>query len=266
MWLTYCLIVLLRCYPIVKPPMASFHNGNQNNQPMTSRFYFQQLTAQIRHTLQTLARYGCKGFDCSPHTLETLALWGKPLPTGHESLTEIRRDLGDCQRCGLARNRSHIVFGAGAPRSRIVFVGEAPGYNEDKQGLPFVGAAGKLLTRIIQSINLEREQVYICNIIKCRPPENRNPLPEEIAACTPFVERQIRAIQPDYICALGKFAAQTLLNTSQPISRLRGRFHPYGTIRLLPTFHPAFLLHHPERKRDVWEDMKLLINAMASGH
>ena len=230
---------------------------------MTNRFHFQQLASQIRYTLQTMARRGCKGFDCSPYTLKILEQWGKP-PALHESLAEIRRDLGDCQRCGLARHRSKIVFGAGDPQSRIVFVGEAPGYNEDRQGLPFVGAAGKLLTRIIQSIGLEREQVYICNIIKCRPPENRNPLPEEIAVCAPFVERQIRTIQPDYICALGKFAAQTLLNTQQPISRLRGRFHSYGSTKLLPTFHPAFLLHHPERKRDVWEDMKLLISDMAA--
>jgi DNA polymerase len=231
---------------------------------MTNATHFQQLISQLRHTLQTMAHYGRSGFDCSPHTLEILLQWGKSSSPDRESLADIRRDLGDCQRCELARHRSQIVFGAGACRSRIVFVGEAPGYNEDKQGLPFVGAAGKLLTRIIQSINLEREQVYICNIIKCRPPENRNPLPEEIAACAPFVARQIQAINPDYVCALGKFAAQTLLNSQQPISRLRGRFHPYGTIKLLPTFHPAFLLHNPERKRDVWEDMKLLISDMAA--
>ena len=229
---------------------------------MTNRKDFQHLTTQLRHTLQMMARYGCKGFDCAPGSLETLSRWGSPTSADGESLEEIRQDLGECRRCPLSRYRNNIVFGAGAAKARVVFVGEAPGFNEDRQGLPFVGAAGKLLTRIIQSINLTREQVYICNIIKCRPPENRNPLPEEIAACFPFVERQLQSIQPDYICALGKFAAQTLLNTQQPISRLRGRFHAYGNIRLLPTFHPAYLLHHPERKREVWEDMKLLIKAM----
>ena len=246
--------------------MVSVRNDRPNGPPKESRFSLQQLTHQIRYTLQVMARYGCKGFDCGPQALDTLSQWGQRSSAGHDGLAQIRQDLGDCQRCGLSRHRSQIVFGTGAPRARIVFVGEAPGYNEDKQGLPFVGAAGKLLTRIIQSIRLERDQVYICNIIKCRPPENRNPLPEEIAACRPFVERQIRAVKPDYIVALGKFAAQTLLDTQQPITRLRGRFHPYGTIKLLPTFHPAFLLHHPERKRDVWEDMKLLIRDMAGEH
>jgi DNA polymerase len=171
----------------------------------------------------------------------------------------VRVDLGECRRCVLCRFRKHIVFGAGDPHARLVFVGEGPGRDEDLQGEPFVGAAGELLTRIIQAIKLTREQVYIGNIVKCRPPNNRNPHPEEIDACRPFLERQLAAIQPEFIVALGKVAAQSLLGTQQPISRLRGRFHDYHGIRLLPTYHPAYLLRNPEKKRDVWEDMKLLM-------
>jgi DNA polymerase len=138
-------------------------------------------------------------------------------------------------------------------------VGEGPGFEEDRQGKPFVGAAGQLLTRIIEAIKLSRSQVYSCNIIKCRPPENRNPKPDEIKRCSPFLERQIAAIQPDFICALGTFAAQRLLQTTTPISRLRGRFHQYRGIKVLPTYHPAYLLRNPDKKRDVWEDMKMLM-------
>jgi uracil-DNA glycosylase family 4 len=167
--------------------------------------------------------------------------------------------LGDCRRCRLANERTCIVFGEGDPRAKLVFVGEGPGFEEDRQGKPFVGAAGQLLTRIIEAIKLSRSQVYICNIIKCRPPENRNPMPDEIKCCSPFLERQIAAIQPDFICALGTFAAQTLLQTATPISRLRGRFHQYRGIKVLPTYHPAYLLRNPDKKRDVWEDMKMLM-------
>jgi DNA polymerase len=172
---------------------------------------------------------------------------------------DIRSDLGDCQRCKLASGRTHIVFGDGHPSARLVFVGEGPGYEEDRKGDPFVGAAGQLLTRIIAAIKLSREQVYICNIIKCRPPGNRNPEPDEIESCLPFLERQIAAIQPDFICALGKVAAQTLLNSSVPISKLRGRFYDYHGIKILPTYHPAYLLRNPDKKREVWEDMKMLM-------
>jgi DNA polymerase len=144
-----------------------------------------------------------------------------------------------------------------------MFVGEAPGFDEDQQGVPFVGKAGQLLTKIIQAINLTRDQVYICNVIKCRPPGNRDPEADEILACVPFLNRQIASIQPEFICALGTFAAQTLLKTTLPISKLRGRFHDYNGIRLLPTFHPSYLLRSPDKKREVWEDMKLLMNEMS---
>jgi DNA polymerase len=141
-------------------------------------------------------------------------------------------------------------------------VGEGPGHEEDQRGEPFVGAAGRLLTKIIEAMNFTREQVYICNIIKCRPPENRNPMPDEIQACSPFLRRQISSIKPDFICALGTFAAQTLLETSVPISKLKGCFHDYMGIRVLPTYHPAYLLRNPGKKRDVWEDMQKLMKAL----
>ena len=171
-------------------------------------------------------------------------------------LAAISKELGECTRCRLHQGRQRIVFGEGNPRSTLVFVGEAPGREEDLQGRPFVGKAGDLLTRIIEAIDLTRDQVYIANIIKCRPPENRNPLPDEIATCLPFLQKQLAAIKPKIICALGTFAAQTLLATEERISLLRGRFYPYQGALLMPTYHPAFLLRNPQHKRDVWEDMK----------
>jgi DNA polymerase len=174
-----------------------------------------------------------------------------------ENLDAIRADLGECQRCKLAPTRSTIVYGSGNPKAEIVFVGEAPGYEEDQQGLPFVGAAGQLLTKIIESTGLlKREDVYICNILKCRPPNNRNPEPDEVLACNPFLKRQIGSIRPKIVCCLGKFAAQTMLQSADPISRLRGRFHDIDGMRVIATFHPAYLLRSPEKKREVWEDMK----------
>jgi DNA polymerase len=174
-----------------------------------------------------------------------------------DTLELAREDLGDCTRCKLHRlGRRQIVFGAGNPRAELMFIGEAPGHDEDVQGIPFVGRAGQLLTKIIEAIGLTRDDVYIANVIKCRPPENRNPEPDEVASCEPFLFRQVQAIQPRVIVALGTFAAQTLLRTNDPISRMRGKLFSYGDARLIPTFHPAYLLRSPERKRDVWEDMK----------
>jgi DNA polymerase len=172
------------------------------------------------------------------------------------TLESIREEIGDCQRCKLAPKRTNIVFGSGNPKAELVFVGEAPGFDEDQQGLPFVGRAGQLLTKIIESINLKREDVYICNVLKCRPPENRNPEPDEVAACNPFMKKQLAAIRPKIVCCLGTFAAQTVLQTPAPISKLRGKFYDLDGIRVIATFHPAYLLRSPEKKREVWEDMK----------
>ncbi len=178
------------------------------------------------------------------------------LPGTKETLDEIRTDLGDCRRCKLAPSRRNIVFGAGNPEAELMFVGEAPGADEDAQGLPFVGRAGQLLTKIIEAMGMKREDVYICNILKCRPPENRNPEPDEIAACEPFLFRQIASVRPKVICALGTFGAQTLLRTKEPISRLRGQFMEYRGAKLMATFHPAYLLRNPNEKRKVWEDVQ----------
>jgi len=176
---------------------------------------------------------------------------------GGRQLDAIRLDIGDCTRCKLhGLGRRQIVFGVGNPSAELMFVGEAPGGDEDLQGVPFVGRAGQLLTKIIEAIDLKREDVYIANVIKCRPPENRNPEPDEVARCEPFLFQQIDAIAPRVIVALGTFAARTLLQTQDPISRLRGRVFDYRGAKLIPTFHPAFLLRSPDRKRDVWEDMK----------
>lgn len=180
-----------------------------------------------------------------------------------ETLDNIRGSLGDCRRCILCETRKNIVFGTGSSSAGVLFVGEAPGRDEDLQGEPFVGEAGQLLTKMIKAMGFERSEVYICNVLKCRPPDNRNPAPSEISECSPFLLRQVKAIAPKAIVALGTFAAQTLLGSKEPISRLRGKFHDYHSIPLMPTFHPAFLLRSPEKKREVWADlqqvMKLLV-------
>ncbi len=210
-------------------------------------------------SLQRLSRSGHRGFDCKPSSLAKLSNWGVAPQLGSETLTGIRADLGDCQRCRLSQHRQNIVFGSGTATAKLVFVGEGPGFEEDQQAEPFVGPAGQLLTKIIGAINLTREQVYISNIVKCRPPQNRNPRPDEIQTCSPFLDRQLDAIQPRFICALGSVAAQTLLNSAESISRLRGRFYDYRGIKLIPTYHPAYLLRNAEKKRQVWEDMKMLM-------
>lgn len=185
-----------------------------------------------------------------------------------ETLSVIRADIGDCTRCVLhTLGRTQVVFGVGDPHADLMFVGEAPGADEDLKGEPFVGRAGQLLTKIIESIELKREQVYIANVIKCRPPGNRNPEPVEVETCSPFLLRQIETVQPKVIVALGTFSAQMLLQSDAPISRLRGRFHDYRSgIKLMPTFHPAYLLRSPDRKREVWEDMKMVRAFLAESH
>jgi uracil-DNA glycosylase family 4 len=176
-----------------------------------------------------------------------------------EALAAVREDIGDCTRCKLhGLGRRQIVFGVGNPNADLMFVGEAPGGDEDIQGIPFVGRAGQLLTKIIEAIDLKREDVYIANVIKCRPPQNRNPEQDEVDTCEPFLFQQVDVIKPKVIVALGTFAARALLRTLDPISRLRGRVYHYRGAKLVPTFHPAYLLRNPASKRDVWDDMKLV--------
>jgi DNA polymerase len=179
-------------------------------------------------------------------------------------LPALRAEIGDCRRCKLAPHRTNLVFGVGNPKARLVFVGEAPGADEDARGEPFVGRAGQLLTEIItKGMGLRREDVYIANVIKCRPPQNRNPEPDEVASCEPFLVRQLGLIGPQVIVALGKFAVQTLLRTKAPITKLRGQWFDYQGIKLMPTFHPAYLLRNPADKRVVWSDIKAVMAELA---
>lgn len=187
------------------------------------------------------------------------------VPAGFESLEKLNEFAAFCPRCKLSSTRTHMVMGQGSPRARLLFVGEAPGADEDRQGLAFVGRAGQLLTKIIEAIGLTRDQVFIANVLKCRPPENRNPEPDEVDACRPYLREQIRLISPRVIVTLGTFAAQAILETDLSIGRLRGRFHPLGPVQVMPTYHPAFLLRSPERKKDVWEDMKKVRDYLAGG-
>ncbi len=180
-----------------------------------------------------------------------------------QTLEELRAAIGDCRRCKLCQGRTQIVFGAGNPQAELVFVGEGPGRDEDLRGEPFVGRAGQLLTEIItKGMKMRREDVYIANVVKCRPPENRNPEPDEIAACEPFLVKQLDLIKPRIIVALGTFAAQTLLKSKTPISRLRGVWHTYRGIKLMPTLHPAYLLRNPNDKRLVWQDIQAVLREM----
>ncbi|HOV75724.1 MAG TPA: uracil-DNA glycosylase [Candidatus Hydrogenedentes bacterium] len=182
-------------------------------------------------------------------------VWG-PIPPEIQDLGALERYMMDCHACPLGATRTRLVFGAGNPRAELVFVGEAPGAEEDRQGKPFVGRAGQLLTDIIEKgMNLQRAEVYICNVLKCRPPDNRNPLPGEVEQCEPYLIRQLEIIRPKVICTLGTYATQTLLKTVEPIGRLRGRWHFYHGIPLRATYHPAYLLRNPVDKRKTWEDV-----------
>jgi DNA polymerase len=221
----------------------------------------QDIVADLKAHLEYLKGMGIEALPAAEKKVEKVI--PSEAPTLAPTLEEIRKELGDCKRCKLHRTRRTIVFGEGNKKAKLMFVGEGPGYDEDVQGRPFVGKAGQLLTKIIQSIHLEREDVYIANIIKCRPPENRNPEPDEIKSCFPFLMKQIQAIQPKIICALGTFAAQTLLQTDAKISSLRGRTFDLQGIKVLPTYHPAFLLRNPDKKREVWEDMKQIAEWLA---
>ncbi|MEW5702510.1 MAG: uracil-DNA glycosylase [Candidatus Zixiibacteriota bacterium] len=191
-------------------------------------------------------------------TEPSLELFGSTRPPGARTLDELHDRIHTCTRCPLGFTRTKFVFGVGNPRAEILFIGEAPGREEDLKGEPFVGRAGQLLDKMLAAIDLTRDDVYIANILKCRPPENRDPQPEESGACLPHLAEQIRLLAPMYIVALGRIAAQILLDTKTPISKLRGRFYDFGAARLLVTFHPAALLRNPEWKRDAWEDLKLL--------
>ena len=178
------------------------------------------------------------------------------------ALAQLEKEFKLCVLCELSQTRTQVVFGSGNLHAELMFIGEAPGFDEDKKGEPFVGLAGQLLTKIIEAMKLKREDVYIANCLKCRPPNNRSPLPSEIATCNPILMRQIRIIEPKIVCTLGKFATQTLLSTQESISRLRGRFVDWNGIKVMPTFHPAYLLRNPQDKKLVWQDMQLVMREL----
>jgi uracil-DNA glycosylase len=178
------------------------------------------------------------------------------------TLESVREEIGDCTRCKLHKGRTNLVFGVGNPEARLMFVGEAPGEDEDKKGEPFVGKAGQLLTKMIEAMGLRREDVYICNTVKCRPPNNRNPEPDELASCEPFLKGQLTAVKPEVIVTLGKFAAQALLRDQTPITRLRGAWREYEGIPVMPTFHPAYLLRSPQEKGKVWDDLQQVMKKL----
>lgn len=231
---------------------------------MTDTVSATDLIASLRNYLEELRESGVDALPYAEPATGAPVLSGTEASNGQsEGLGEIRTELLDCGRCALGATRTNLVFGVGNPRARVVFVGEAPGRDEDLKGEPFVGEAGQLLTKIIQAMGFARDDVYICNVLKCRPPNNRNPQPDEIEQCEPFLLRQVRAVGPEVIVCLGTFATHTLLKTREPISKLRGQFHDYHGIPLMPTFHPAFLLRNPGMKREVWSDVQQVMKRLA---
>lgn len=229
------------------------------------RHDFKDILEDIKGYLYYLKEIGINDLPC-PTINRNLRRNDKSIPSQSLSperlLKELREEIGDCQRCKLSKNRTRIVFGTGNPVAELMFVGEGPGREEDLQGEPFVGEAGQLLTKIIEAMGLKRQDVYIANVVKCRPPNNRNPEPDEIESCEPFLIRQLGIIRPALICALGTFAAQTLLKTKEKISSLRGNFYYYHDIKVMPTYHPAYLLRNPNDKKIVWEDMKKIMKEL----
>lgn len=195
----------------------------------------------------------------SPKPVAASAPMSSPTPDAARRLIEIREDLGDCKRCKLHADRTNIVFGVGSPKAELMFVGEGPGADEDAKGEPFVGRAGQLLTKMIEAMGVRRSDVYIANVVKCRPPGNRAPAPDEVAACSPFLRAQIHAIRPRVICTLGNAATAALLQKPEGITKLRGVFQEYEGIPVMPTYHPAFLLRSPDKKRDAWNDLQQIM-------
>jgi uracil-DNA glycosylase family 4 len=226
------------------------------NQSSVGRQHAAQVASLLRYQA---SEFELTGLDVAPAVVSAPAA-PIAVSSGPEdpvaALAAIRADLGDCMRCKLCKGRTTIVFGVGSAKARLMFVGEGPGLNEDLQGEPFVGEAGKLLDRMIVAMGLKRAEVYIANIVKCRPPRNRDPEADEVAACEPFLRRQIAAIKPEVLVALGRYSAQTVLRDGTAISRLRGKWRTYEGIALMPTFHPAYLLRNPADKRLVWQDLQ----------
>ncbi len=233
------------------------------------------MSSPLRELLANLECRGRLGFglvDGGHAELEAIAAKFAPAPavkaqmpidtTQYASLEDIRSHMGQCNKCPLHRGRTNIVFGQGPDNAKVMFIGEAPGAQEDKQGLPFVGPAGHLLDRMLQAVGLHRSQVYITNIVKCRPPGNRDPEAAEAAACRPYLDAQVKALEPEVICTLGRPAAQAVLNSTAPISAMRGNWQQAWGLPLLPTFHPAYLLRSPQHKAAAYQDLKALVRKL----
>lgn len=236
---------------------------------MTDKLYHEchELISQGRAILEVLQQWGFTTVSGCPQQdkhFSQMPNAGCSRDPQVKTLADLERLIQGCVRCSLSVKRKNIVFGSGNPQADLVLVGEAPGREEDEKGYPFVGEAGRLLEKILFAMNLTREDVYICNVIKCRPPQNRDPQTDEINSCEPFLKQQLDIIKPKLIIALGRFATQTLLQTKAPISRLRGHWHEYEGVPLMPTFHPAYLLRNPSGKREVWEDMKQVLQRLNS--
>jgi DNA polymerase len=219
-----------------------------------------ELVSALQDWLRFQGRLGWAGVHEEPGSAP--AVKAKPR-SDRQTLREIREELGDCRRCKLHKGRTRIVFGEGAPQAALMFVGEGPGAEEDAQGLPFVGQAGQLLNNLLAKLGLRRDEVYIANIVKCRPPGNRNPEADEVAACLPFLARQIDSIRPKVIVALGAVAAHALLGGRTPITQLRGKWHRYGQVPVMPTFHPSYLSRFPLERKKTWEDMRHVMDRLA---
>ena len=220
---------------------------------------FKEIVGHLRNIMVTNMEMGLEPPSLSPSTLNYL----NPRSSHQNSLDDLREFIGDCKRCKLWHNRTHLVFGEGSPEARLVFVGEGPGKEEDLEGRPFVGEAGRLLTKIIENgMGLRREDVYICNVVKCRPPKNRDPEADEISSCISFLKKQLSLIRPQVICALGRIAARELLDKEFKITKDRGKWYSFMDIPLMPTYHPAYLLRYPSEKRRVWQDVKSIMERM----
>lgn len=229
--------------------------GDQVFRPLEE---FREILGYLKKLMVANMEMGLEAPTLSPSTLDYL----DTRTSGYASLEELKKYIGDCKRCKLGYGRTNLVFGVGSPQARLVFVGEGPGREEDEAGLPFVGEAGRLLTRIIKAMGFIREEVYICNVVKCRPPKNRDPEEDEIETCLPFLKEQLNLIRPEVICTLGRIAAQALLGREFKITFERGRWHSFMDIPLMPTYHPAYLLRNPSAKRQVWDDIQKIMKHM----
>jgi DNA polymerase len=219
----------------------------------------EELAAQLAGWVRYQGRLGRLG---TPAERVSRPVQEAGVPGRAPTLKEVRAELGDCRRCKLAGGRTRLVFGDGSPRAALMFIGEGPGAEEDQQGLPFVGEAGQLLNKMLNNLGLKREEVYIANVVKCRPPGNRDPEADEVAACLPFLKKQIEALRPRVIVTLGKVATQELLGLKAPITRVRGRWQRYGKIPVMPTFHPSYLLRFRQERHKTWEDMQQVMKLL----